>query len=258
MKRRGCFAQILFVSVLALAFGASGYFWFKYFVRGRSVSTPNLIGRPLDAAAAAASDIGIAVDVDSTRDRHSNSVPPDAVVWQNRAPGTLVKRGARIIVGRSLGPQIITVPELTGESARTAQLRFAQRNLALGAVSHLELRGSEGVVAADPPTGTVVPAQTPVSLLVALPSSPVRWVMPDLVDRHLDRIRPGLESRGMTLGNVRFESYPGIADGTVIRQFPSPGSPVAQGDAVTLVVARNTTSVPVEDPPATVPEAPAP
>lgn len=239
MKRRGCFAQTVFVMVLALAFGASAYFWFNYFVRGRSVSTPNLIGRPLADASAAASDIGIVVDVDAGRDRHSNSVPPDAIVWQNRTPGTLVKRGARIIVGRSLGPQIITVPELTGESARTAQLRFGQRNLATGAVSFLPLAGAEGIVAVDPPSGTVVPAQTEVALLVAVPPAARRWVMPDLVDRQLERVRAAVEARGLSLSNVRFESYPGIAEGTVIRQYPNPGAPVAQGDAITLVVARN-------------------
>lgn len=256
MKRRGCFAQTLFVMVLALAFGASSYFWFKYFVRGRSVSTPNMIGRPLADATAAASDIGIAVDVDPARDRHSNSVPLDAVVWQNRAPGTLVKRGARIIIGRSLGPQIITVPELGGESARTAQLRFGQRNLRLGAVSNLPLPGAEGVVAVDPPAGTVVAAQTDVALLVAVPPAPTRWVMPDLVDRQLERIRPAIESRGLTVGNVRFESYPGIADGTIIRQFPTPGAPVTRGDSITLVVARNSAPEPEQRTPAP-PQSPA-
>lgn len=244
MRRHGCFNQILFFVLVAAAFGASSYFWFNYFVRGRSVSTPNFIGRPMGDARAAASDLGLMVEVDSSRDRHSNSVPRDAIVWQNRSPGTLVKRGARVIVGRSLGPQIITVPELAGQSSRTAQLRFAQRNLKLGAVSQIEHPEARGVIAADPPAETVVPAETAVSLLVAVPPQPVRWVMPDLIDRHIDRVRRALEGRGVELGNVRYESYPGIGEGTIIRQFPPPGSPLSRGDAVTLVVTRNRAAEP--------------
>lgn len=240
MKRRGCLDQFIFLTVLVIALGASSYFWFKFFVRGRSVATPNLIGRPIAEARAAASDAGILIEINPGRDRHSNSVPPDAVVWQNRTPGTLVKRGARIIVGRSMGPQIITVPELGGESARTAQLRFGQRNLRPGPVSYVEMGGAEGILAADPPAGTVVAAQTEVALLVALPPQPPRWVMPDLINHNLERVRPRLEGRGLNVSGVRFEAYPGIAEGTIIRQFPLPGSPVARGDALTLVVARNT------------------
>ena len=47
-----------------------------------------------------------------------------------------------------------------------------------------------GIVAADPPNGTVVPAQTPVSLLVGVPPAPASYVMPDLIDRPLDEVRP--------------------------------------------------------------------
>lgn len=240
MKRRGCLDQMVFVVALAAAFGVSSYFWFKYFVRGRSVATPNLIGQPLTDARARAADAGIMLELAPERDRHSNSVVTDAVVWQNRSPGSLVKRGATIIIGRSLGPQILTVPELAGESARTAQLRFGQRNLKVGTVSYIDLPGSTGVIATDPAAGTVVNAQTEIELLAAVPPLPSRWVMPDLIDRSLDRVRPQLEARGLSVSGVRFETYPGIAEGTIIRQFPLPGAPVARGDALTLVVARNT------------------
>jgi len=51
-------------------------------------------------------------------------------------------------------------------------------------------------------------------------------------------MRPILESRGLEVPNVKYESYPGIADGIIIRQFPQQGSPVSSRDPITLVVSR--------------------
>src|SRR5207247_1004901 len=95
-----------------------------------------------------------------------------------------------------------------------------------------------GIISDEPPKKTVVAAQTAVSLLVAAPPSPPSYVMPDLIDHSLDTVRPVLESRGLSVSNVKFESYPGIADGIIIRQFPLRGAPVSGRDPITVVVSK--------------------
>ena len=77
-----------------------------------------------------------------------------------------------------------------------------------------------------------------VSLLVALPSPPPQYVMPDLIDQPLDSVRPSLERHGLTISTVKFEAYPGIADGIIIRQFPLRGAPVSARDPITVVVSK--------------------
>lgn len=238
----GCFGRIVYLSLLVVAFGASSYLWFTIFVRGKSVATPNLIGRDIARARALSSDRGIELLVDESRDRHSDRVPTGNVVWQNRAPGALIKRGSRLFVGRSLGPLILAVPSLGGQSQRTALLRFSQRNLKLGNVSYTPSQSS-GIIATDPPEGTVVPAQTSVSLLVSYPATPPTWVMPDLIDRSLDSVRGALEGRGLPVSNVKFEPYPGLPEGIIIRQYPLPGSPVSMREPIALVVVRNDAAV---------------
>ena len=236
---RGCFERVFFTTILLICFGSSSYFWFKYFVRGRSVATPQLIGKDLTRARGIAQDRGLILVVEPNNDRPSNTVPKGAVVWQNRPGGSLIKRGTRMYVGLSLGPTILSVPDLSGQSPRTALLRFSQRNLQLGNLSYMDIPGGKGIIAEDPPRGTVVPGQTAVSLLVGFPPTPPRYVMPDLIDRQLEQVRPALEVNGLKVTNVRFESYPGIADGTIIRQYPQAGSAVSQNDAITLVVTKD-------------------
>ena len=37
---------------------------------------------------------------------------------------------------------------------------------------------------------------------------------------------------------MKFEAYPGIADGTIIRQYPLRGAPVSSRDPISVVVSR--------------------
>jgi beta-lactam-binding protein with PASTA domain len=237
MTKPGCLNRVVFFVLLVVAFGFSSFFWFRIFVRGSSIPAPNLIGRSLTEARAMASDAGLVLEVDNSRDRNSDTVPLGAVVWQNRAGGSHVKRGTRLIAGQSLGPLVIRVPDLTGQSPRTALLRFSQRNLRLGNLSYVP-RETAGIVSADPPVDTVVPGQTAVSLLVGFATPPAAYVMPDLIDRSFEEVRPSLEATGLRVSNVRYEAYPGIQDGVIIRQYPLGGFPVTSRDPITLVVTR--------------------
>lgn len=238
MRVRGCISGVLYTVLFLAFFGASSYFWFTYWVRGKSIPTPQLVGRSLSDARAAASDLGLVVVVDNTKDRHGDNIAEGAVVWQNRTPGVLIKRGTRIHVGQSLGPLVLKVPDVSGLTTRTALLQLSQANLRVGTVSYFPHRTLLHTVATDPPVGTAVANEARVSLLVALERPKVAFVMPDLVDRKLDAVRYPLEKYGFVISNVKFETYPGLVDGTIIRQYPSPGGMVRSGDAISLVVAR--------------------
>ena len=238
MKKRGCLDTLFFTFLLIVAFGFSSFFWFRLFVRGRSIPAPALIGKTLVDARAMASDAGLILDVDPRKDRNAENVPVGAVVWQNRSGGSYVKRGTRIIVGQSLGPLVLRVPDIKGQSARTALLRFSQRNLKLGNVAYVPDYGRPGIVAEDPPSGTIVQGQTPVSLLVAYTVPAAAYVMPDVIDRPYAEVRAVFASRDLKVSNVRYEAYPGLRDGVIIRQFPLGGAPVSATDAITLVVTK--------------------
>ncbi|MEA2238003.1 MAG: eukaryotic-like serine/threonine-protein kinase [Thermoanaerobaculia bacterium] len=258
-KKHGFLDNLVFAVIVVLVFGISTYLCFTLFIRGRSVSTPNLVGKSVAEAKAICTDLGVSLVVDSDHTRNSDKVAAGSVVWQNRTPGTtnLVKRGTDIRVELSAGPLVLQVPDLDGQSARTALLRLGQQNLKLGSLAYTDSALAQGVLAVEPPKGTVVAAQTAVSLLVAGPASPASFVMPDLIDYPLDSVRPALESRGLNVSNVKFESYPGIADGIIIRQFPLRGASVSGRDPITVVVSRQEEGGIIEQPAANGPPAPA-
>ncbi|HKR64885.1 MAG TPA: PASTA domain-containing protein [Thermoanaerobaculia bacterium] len=250
--RRGCLDNLLFGALLVIIFGTSTYFWFTFFVKGRSLPTPNLIGRSIADARAVTSDLGVELDVDSTHRRNSDKVPVGNIVWQNRTPGatSFIKRGSRIRVELSAGPLVLRVPDLAGETPGTSLLRLGQQNLRLAEIAYIGTP-AKGVLAADPPKSTVVAPQSGIALLVSTPPPPAQYVMPDLIDRRLDEVRPALESRGLNVATVKFETYPGIADGIIIRQYPLRGAPVSTRDPISVVVSKQEeTNVLAATPPA--------
>ena len=250
--KRGCLNHLVFAAVLFVIFGASTYFWFTFFVKGRSLPTPNLVGKSVAQARAICSDLGVNLRVDDSHRRNSDNVPLGNVVWQNRTPGgtNFIKRGTTIRVELSAGPLVLRVPDLEGQSEGTSVLRLGQQNLKPGFRTYIDRIEKRGVMAVDPAKGTVVPAQTSVSLLVAVPPAPPTYVMPDLIDKALDQVRPTLETRGLKVSTVKFEAYPGIPDGIIIRQYPLRGAPVSSRDPITLVVSKQEEASYVEPPPA--------
>lgn len=237
--RRGCLSSLLFAVLLFAAFGGSTYFWFTFFVKGRSLPTPDLIGRSVADARRMTQDLGVDLEVNEQHRRNSDKVPVGHIVWQNRTPGatSFIKRGSTLKVELSAGPLVLRVPDLAGETSGTGMLRLGQQNLKMGALSYVEA-DRNGILASDPAPGTVVTPQSSVSLLVSAAPMPPRYVMPDLIDKRLDLVRPALETRGLSVAQVKFEAYPGIPDGIIIRQYPLRGAAVSSRDPISVVVSR--------------------
>ncbi|MDQ3281921.1 MAG: PASTA domain-containing protein [Acidobacteriota bacterium] len=237
--KRGCLDNAFFGLLLLVAFGSSTYFWFTFFVKGRSLPTPNLIGRSITDARKLTQDLGVDLVVDERHRRNSDKVPVGNIVWQNRTPGaaSFIKRGSTLRVELSAGPLVLRVPDFAGVTPGTGMLRLGQQNLKLANLSYVSTEAN-GILAADPPKGTVVAPQTGVSLLVAVPPQPLNYVMPDLIDRPLETVRLVLEARGLHVATVKYEAYPGIADGIIIRQYPLRGAPVSTRDPISVVVSR--------------------
>jgi serine/threonine-protein kinase len=129
------------------------------------------------------------------------------------------------------------IPNLVGESERTAQLRLQQDGLQLTAVS--EVRTTEY------PIGTIV-AQSPapktrgteLSLLVNRGEGGATYLMPDLIGVNAERAADVLRSRGFRVALVGDQPYPGVPTGIVLRQNPQGGFQISPGEPISLEVSR--------------------
>jgi serine/threonine-protein kinase len=251
-KLVGGLVYLAYALVVVLVFGLAAYTSFSLFVRSGVTTVPPVEGLSRGDAAARLADQGLRLRGVEDQGRYSEKVPAGRIVKQSPDARTLVKRGSGVSVVLSLGPQRVEVPDLAGKPLPVAQASLSGSGLTvgrlLGAFSTTLSTGS--VVTSDPGAGATIPPSTPVSVLLALNVPAERFVMPDLVYRDYDRVRPYFEQRGFRFGSVKYERYEGVADGVILRQFPLPGHPLAKQDNVSLVVATTDTPIDSATPPA--------
>jgi len=242
-----------YLGAVAMCFILAGYVAFNLFVRSGVTSVPSLIGRSEAEAARILADQGLVLRRAEGGGRFDAEIPPGAVMLQEPAQRTLVKRGSPVQVVLSLGPERLTVPELSGRGLPAAQVTLAAAGLTLGRTLQIYDEHPAGSVVDQAPTpGSTVAPMASVNLLLSRGDSSKTYLMPDLVYRDYDRIRLFLQSWGFRFGSVKFERYEGARSGIILRQFPLAGHPLTPRDAISLVVAAPTQD---EDPQGSNPEA---
>ena len=224
---------------LLFLFFATAYFSFNLFVRSGVTRAPDLTGLSRQEAITTLEDHGLEWADPAGDGRYSETVPLDHVVTQRPPAGNLVKRGSRVAVALSLGPQRIAVPDVEGLALSAAQSAVADAGLEVGhALAVYTEEGRAGTVFEQrPAAASTVARETKVDLLVALANRDQVYVMPDLVYRSYGAVRHFFEVRGFLVGSPRFEPYEGIPEGVILRQDPAPGHPLSRRDVIDLVVA---------------------
>ena len=70
--------------------------------------------------------------------RHDKKVPKRVVLTQNPPAGRKVREGRTVLVAVSLGPELMPVPKLEGESLRSAKIALSNAKLRLGKVTFVD------------------------------------------------------------------------------------------------------------------------
>ncbi|MGE3956070.1 MAG: PASTA domain-containing protein [Vicinamibacterales bacterium] len=205
-------------------------------LRAREVQVPNLINRTANEATAIAAELGLGVRLDDAR-RPDPRIPAGRVLAQDPPPGTLSREQRSVRLWLSAGARAATIPPLTGESERTAQMRLAQDGLDDATVSEIRSASfaSDLIVAQDPPPNS---PGAKVALLVNRAEQASNYVMPDLIGVNGERAATLLRQRGFRVAVVASSPYPGVAAGVVLRQSPQAGFQVAPGEPISIEVSR--------------------
>jgi serine/threonine-protein kinase len=205
-------------------------------IQSREVPVPELAGRTVNDASTALSEAGLTLKVEEGR-KVDPKVPAGQIVAQEPAAGSRTRRQRSVRVWISAGPRSTIVPELVGESERTAQIRLTQQGFNSGTPA--EIRSSDyaagAVVAQNPPAKSKAEN---VALLVNRGERGATYVMPDLIGINGDRVADLLRVRGFRVAVVGDHPYPGVPGGVVLRQSPQAGFQIAPGEPISIEVSR--------------------
>lgn len=211
-------------------------------IHGREVPTPKFVGLSSQDANKLADKNGLRLVLENRY--FSNDVPEGHILTQVPQAGVKVRRGWRVRIAESMGPQRIVIPSVVGESPRAAELNLRRRGLEMGTIAELPTSDKDiGNVIAQSPSPDARGVATPkVSLLVAAPAEEKAFVMPDLTGLRLDQAQAAITAAGLKVGSVTNVKSAGESSGTgvpvVIRHSPGAGQRVPVGASISLELGR--------------------
>jgi serine/threonine-protein kinase len=207
-------------------------------IRGSEVTVPNLVGESLQQANLQLSALELRLRVDGRR--FDDQIPSDRILSQVPSPQSRLKKNRTVRIVVSQGTKRIQVPELRGETLRVGQISLLKRGLALGMISTAtsDTVEKDRIIAQDPPS-QAQPATSPtVNILISSGKRNKEYLMPDLAGRNLEQVSRAMQNAGITLGKLTYQLTPGLARGTILRQFPLPGQKVVEGSPLDFEVSK--------------------
>ena len=163
------------------------------------------------------------------------TIPAGSVVSQSPVSGYSAALGTGVDLVLSTGP--IDVPDVLGQTEVSAETELVAAGLVKGTVtvdSSLTV-AFDLVISQDPVAGTDVAPGTSVDLVLSVgpPES-----VPDVVGMSEVAATAALEAENLVLGYVTRVPHLTLPPGTVMAQYPKPGTVVLAGSTVELRVAR--------------------
>ncbi|HRW17849.1 MAG TPA: PASTA domain-containing protein, partial [Dermatophilaceae bacterium] len=220
--------------VLALLLGAGGWYaWTTYGPGGARVVPPVAHLTLADAQSALTR-----ADLTSTvTEAYDETEPAGRVLSGDPAPGSEVRKGAKVALTVSKGPERYAVPKLDGMQRAAAEAALAQRTLVVGAVSEefSETVPAGVVIRQDPAPDTQVKRGAAVAIALSKGREPIP--VTDYTGSKLADAKAGLEGVKLKVVVADAVNSDTVPEGNVVSQTPAQGTLFA-GDTVTLVPSK--------------------
>jgi beta-lactam-binding protein with PASTA domain/predicted Ser/Thr protein kinase len=200
----------------------------------KSVTVPSVTGQTEQAAAAVLRAAGL---------NSAPSLAPSAtvhgglVISQAPAAGATAKKGARVSIVISEGPQTVPLMDVSGltEAKAVARLRKAHFKTKTRPEASKTVEVGH-VIDTEPPAEAEVQEGSVITLLVSSGPAPVH--VPDVVGETVEAAEATLTNAELVLGGVTKQVSSSQPAGTVLAQSPATGSSVRAGTKVSVTVAK--------------------
>jgi eukaryotic-like serine/threonine-protein kinase len=235
--------------VMLLVAMVSALMAMRFAIHGQEVQVPAIVGMAPSEAEHKLAALGLEMNVE--RQYYSPQIPEGRIMMQLPMPGTKVRRGWQVRVAESMGPQRVSIPDVTGESERAAELNLRRRGLELSSTAVLQMPGTppNQVLAQSPPANASRLAAPRTSLLISTPADPQAFVMPSFVGQSLGAASRTLQDAGFKVGNVTVEppANPQVSSAT-----PPVAASAASAPSITVLPSQPTSAsiVVAQTPPA--------
>jgi serine/threonine-protein kinase len=192
---------------------------------------PSVVGRTENRAKEMIEAAGLQWKV--TED-YDDAVAKGRVIRQNPDPDTQLEKGKRVTITVSLGPPLVKIPDVSGQSADSAIRTLEALGFTVGTPKeeHSVTVPKGDVIRTDPAAGNEIPKFS--SVVIVVSQGPRTFAMPDVEGMRTDAAVSQLEGLGLVVDIQRLPVL--LPPDTVLVQDPAAGTIVQQGQTVTIYV----------------------
>ena len=212
----------------------------RFAIHGQEVEVPAVIGLTPSDAERSVSGLGFQIEVE--RQYYSATIPEGRIMTQMPLPGTKVRRGWQLRVAQSMGPQRVSIPDVTRQSERAAELNIRRRGLEVASITEIQLPGTptDLVVAQSPPANASQVAAPKTSLLVTVTADAPAFVVPNFVGQPLGPVSRTLQDADFRLGTVSMAPAQANAapPNSATASTPSPSPAPQQPSPASIIVTQ--------------------
>lgn len=237
-RHKGLWVVAVVLALLALG----GLAWALGLLDGGS-DTVRVPGVEDETETAARIELQGAGFVVRTNDVESN-VPEGRVVSQDPLGGTEAEEGSTVTIDVSAGPDPIVIPDVSGKSLAFARAKLTKAGF------EVEVERSESpsvrrgrVIETEPSANSALPPGGTVTVIVSAGTKTVS--VPSVVG--LNRIDAAAEIEDAGLVANQESENADEPEGQVIRQLPPAGTPLAEGEQVTIVYSTGAGTIVIEN-----------
>jgi eukaryotic-like serine/threonine-protein kinase len=207
---------------------------------GQYVTVPPVRAMAVSTARTELENLGFAVKVGPSQ--HDNTIPPGAVIQTDPAIGASAHQGAVVTLTVSTGPVMISMPQVTGQPQAAAIAAIKKAGLTPGQIIPAASTIATGtVISTNPVAGTSWPQPRPVTITVSA-GPPLQ----NFVGQPVSAAQAAAQQGGYQINQVP-DPNSTQPPGTITSQSPAPGTPITQGEVVTVHVSTGPPQVPVPD-----------
>jgi beta-lactam-binding protein with PASTA domain len=210
-----------------------------------TVQVPRVVGMEIRKARKLLVEQGLPYSI---IERNSTRTEKNRVIRQVPPPGNRIMETRAVELYVSQGPELVSVPDITGQTLYAARNDLYRRSgqkgevvgslLNLGNISrvyHPNVQ-EERIILQDPQRGLQVIRGSQVDVLVSKGPWPKRTVVPELRGKDVPKARKLLRENHLKVGDVRYILQQDQPPSVVLRQSPPSGRIVRRDRPVTLTV----------------------
>ena len=229
--KKTVFIVVAVIAALAIVGGIA----FALMGGGSGEAVPSVTGKTEVEAKAVLEKAGF--ELGRTDTKYDANVEAGKIISQDPGANTKAEKGTKVNIVVSQGTESVTVPDLSGMTAKEAQAALDKVGLkaTAGTAQYSDSVDVNKIISQNPTSGQKVAKGSTVEYILSLGTESVS--VPDVVGKGEAAATAALQNAGFKV-TVDYAYDDKVSEGNVISQSPSSGQKIAKGETVSLTVSN--------------------